>query len=47
MKSLREFLWSKSDPRKSLYTHMYEAAVAMRVLLTDSIIDVFDPPKKG
>lgn len=37
MEYLRDFLWSKSEPRKSLYTHLYEAAVTMRVLLTDSI----------
>ena len=37
MDSLKDFLWSKSEPRKSLYTHMYEAALTMQVLLTDSI----------
>lgn len=37
MEKLRSFLWAKSEPRKSLYTHMYEAAVTIRLLLKDSI----------
>jgi len=35
--ALNDFAWAKSNPRKSLYCHMYEAAVAIRTLLTDSI----------
>lgn len=37
MITLEKFLWSKSEPRKSLYCHLYEAAIVMRVLLTKSI----------
>ena len=37
MELLRSFLWAKSEPRKSLYTHMYEAAVTIRLLLKESI----------
>lgn len=37
MELLRNFLWAKSEPRKSLYTHMYEAAVTIRLLLKESI----------
>ncbi len=37
MSELQEFLWSKSNPRKSLYCHMYEAAAVVKILLTDSI----------
>ena len=35
--TLNEFAWAKSNSRKSLYCHMYEAAVTIRTLLTDSI----------
>lgn len=37
MLTLEKFLWSKSEPRKSLYCHLYEAAIVMRILLTKSI----------
>ena len=38
MKSeLERFVWSKSEPRKSLECHLYEAAVVIGILLTNSI----------
>ena len=38
MKSeLEQFVWSKSDPWKSLECHLYEAAVVIKILLTNSV----------
>lgn len=34
---LERFVWSKSDPWKSLECHLYEAAIVIKILLTGSV----------
>lgn len=34
---LDRFVWSKSEPRKSLECHLYEAAIVIKILLTNSV----------
>lgn len=40
MKSeLEQYVWSKSEPWKSLECHLYEAAIVVKILLTNSVFE--------